>query len=356
MFYRNSVSAVFSLVVLFVVFGCDSKKDSPAASAGRTRGPVGADGFIVRPSAVSEEVEVPGSLLPFEETDLRAEIGGRIIDINIKEGSTVAKGTQLVKLFDADLQAQLKKLQVQLQIAEKTAERNKELLAINGISQQEYDLSSLDVENLRADIQATEIAISKTSIRAPYSGQVGLRNFSLGSYVSPQDIITTIRQVDQLKLEFSVPEKYAKQIGKGYVVRFRVDGGVKDHQAVVMATENSVDQNTRTLKVRAVVRGDNNELVPGVFARVNLQLGKSDDALLVPTQAIIPTARNKQVIVYKKDSAVFTVVETGIRDSAYVQILNGLKAGDTVIVSGLMAIRPNAKVRITKLDSIERQR
>ena len=355
MYRKKSVSALFFLIALSF-FACDSKKDKPAASAGRARGPIGADGFIVRPTSVSEDVEVPGSLLPFEETHLRAEVGGRITDINIKEGSIVEKGTQLVKLFDADLQAQLKKLKVQLQIAEKTEERNKELLSINGISQQEYDLSTLDVENLRADIQATEIAISKTSIRAPYTGQVGLRNFSLGSYVSPQDIITTIRQVDQLKLEFSIPEKYAKQIGKGYVVQFRVDGGAKNHQAVVMATENSVDQNTRTLKVRAVVKGDKNELVPGVFARVNLQLGKSDDALLVPTQAVIPTARNKQVILYKKDSAVFTVVETGIRDSAYVQILSGLKAGDTVITSGLMAIRPNAKVRITKINSIQRTR
>src|SRR5690606_233006 len=180
-------------------------------------------------------------------------------------------------------------------------------------------------------------------------GVVGLRNVSLGAYISPSDIITTIRQVDQLKLEFSVPEKYAKDIFPGYKVRFRVDGGKQTHTASVMATESSVDQSTRTLQVRAVVSGRNPELVPGLFAQVNLQLGMNEDALLVPTQAVIPTIRNKQVVVLRGDSAQFTVVETGIRDSAYVEILHGVNIGDTVITSGLMAIRPESKLKISNV-------
>jgi membrane fusion protein (multidrug efflux system) len=307
------------------------------------------DGFIVRQQSISENIEVPGSLLPFEETQIRAEVGGRVVELNIKEGESVKKGTTLVKLFDRDLQAQLKKFQVQLQIREKTQERSSELLKIQGISQQDYDLSALDVENLRADIEATQIAISKTEIRAPYNGQVGLRNVSLGSFISPTDIITTLRQVDNLKLEFSVPEKYAKEIKKGYNVSFRVDGGASDHKATVIATENSVDQNTRSLRVRARVNANHAELVPGVFAKVNLQLGKDERALLVPSQAIIPAARNKQVILFKSDSAVYTIVETGIRDSAFVQVVKGLKEGDTVITTGLMAIRPNAKIKVNRL-------
>ena len=332
---------------------CNSKKTPQAMAGGarRPQGPIQVDGFVVKESAISEKIEVPGSLLPFEETQLRAEVGGRVVQLNIQEGEPVSKGTMLVKLFDQDLQAQLKKLQVQLQIKEKTEERSAELLKINGISQQDYDLSALDVENLKADIESTRIAISKTEIRAPYNGRVGLRNFSLGSYVSPNDILTTIRQVDQLKLEFSIPEKYAKEIVKGYSVSFKVDGGEQLHNATVIATENSVDQNTRTLRVRAVVLAKHRELVPGVFAKVNLQLGKDDNALLVPTQAVIPAARNKQVILFRKDSALYTVVETGLRDSAFVQIVSGLKVGDTVVTSGLMAIRPNAKIRVTRVES-----
>jgi membrane fusion protein, multidrug efflux system len=346
--YRVTGIVKVSLAVV-VLASCNSKKVPASAGAKRQQGPVAVDGFVVQKSSVSEKIEVPGSLLPFEETQIRAEVGGRIVRLNIQEGAVVPQGTVMVKLFDKDLQAQLRKFEVQLQIKEKTRERSAELLKINGISQQDYDLSELDVENLRADIEATQIAISKTEIRAPYTGRVGLRNISLGSYISPLDIITTLRQVDNLKLEFSVPEKYAKEIVKGYGVSFKVDGGEHYHNATVMATENSVDQNTRTLRVRALVNTKHPELVPGVFAKVNLQLGKNDQALLVPSQAVIPAARNKQVILFRKDSALYTVVETGIRDSAFVEVTKGLKVGDTVVTTGLMAVRPNAKIKIVRV-------
>jgi membrane fusion protein, multidrug efflux system len=342
---------IFCVVLLFII-ACDSKKEAPDARGGqRQNGPITVDAFLVKPRSISDHIEVPGSLLPFEETQIRAEVGGRVVQLNVKEGTTVQKGTLLVKLFDQDLQAQLKKLEVQLLIKIKTEERNRELLEIKGISQQDYDLASLDVENLKADIESTKISISKTEIRAPYTGTLGLRNVSLGSYISPAEIVTTLRQVDQLKLEFAIPEKYAKDVSTGYMVKFRVDGGDEQHTASVMATENSVDQNTRTLKVRAVVSKLHRELVPGVFAKVNLQLGKDEQALMVPTQALIPSARNKQVIVLRKDSVKFMVVETGIRDSAYVQVLRGIVSGDTVITTGLMAIRPNSKVKVTRVDT-----
>lgn len=347
-----SIQSCSFLLIVISLLSCDSKKQQSAIGRPRQTGPMSVDGFVIRQTSISENVEVPGSLRPFEETEIRAEVGGRIVQMNIREGTVVEKGTLLVKLFDEDLKAQLRKLRVQLQIKEKTEERNRELLEISGISQQDYDLSTLEVENLRADIETTQIAISKTEIRAPYRGVVGLRNISLGSYVSPIDIVTTIRQVDKLKLEFSVPEKYAKDIGKGHAIKFRVDGGRQDHTATVIATENNVDQNTRTLQVRALVSGNNPELVPGIFAKVNLQMGKDDRALLVPTQAVIPNIRNKQVVLLRGDSALFTVVETGIRDSAYVQIIQGVNVGDTVITTGLMAIRPESKIKITNVTSL----
>ncbi|MCW5910266.1 MAG: efflux RND transporter periplasmic adaptor subunit [Cyclobacteriaceae bacterium] len=336
------------LGVIFLAVACD-KKATTLPAANRNTGPLVVDGFLVTPQNVSDKIEVPGSLLPAEETQIRTEVSGRVIKLNIQEGTTVKKGELLVKLFDQDLQATLKKLQVQLEIAIKSEERLRELLAINGISQQEYDLSRLGVENLKADIESTEIAISKTEIRAPYQGRVGLRNISLGSYLSPTDIVTTIRQVDQLKLEFAIPEKYAKEVKAGSKITFRVDGGGRDHSAAVIATESGVDQATRTLRIRALVSSGHPELVPGVFAKVQLQLGSSSSALMIPTQAVLPQIRNKQVILFRKDSANFTIVETGIRDSVYVQILNGLKPGDTVVTTGLMAIRPNAKIKIGKV-------
>lgn len=350
-----------NLVLLWVfaggiLAGCQSKKD--ALSGGQTqrpKGPTTVEGFLVQISSVSEDVEVPGTLLPAEETQIRAEVSGRIIQLNLPEGTVVPNGFLLVKLFDQDLQAQLRKLEVQLQIAVKTVQRQRELLAINGISQQDFDLIALNVDNLKADIQATKISITKTEIRAPYEGQIGLRNVSMGAYLSTADIITVLREVKQLRLEFSIPEKYAKNIAKGYIVKFKVDGGKVTHNAVVIATEGNVEQNTRTLKIRAMVSERDAELVPGIFAKVNLQLGQDAMALMIPSQAIIPQARNKQVILLRKDSAVFTVIETGIRDSAYVQIVKGLHAGDTVITTGLMAIRPNGKIMISTLNRLPKK-
>ena len=337
----------FTLLVASVLWtGCKKKMAAPTA---REMTALSVEGFIVEPHSESENIEVPGSLLPVEETQIRPETSGRIVELNIQEGASVNKGTLLVKLFDKDLQAQLKKLQVQLDISNRTVERQRDLLAINGISQQDFDLSALAVDNLKADIETTQISISKTEIRAPYDGKIGLRNVSLGSYVSPSDILTSVRQVSQLKLEFSIPEKYAKNIAPGYIVKFRVDGGDQDHSATVLATEGNVDQVTRTLKIKAIVKENHPELVPGLFAKVNLQLGKSANALMVPSQAVIPQARSKQIILLRKDSAQFLTVETGIRDSVFVQIVSGIKAGDTVITSGLMAIRPRVKIKITKL-------
>jgi membrane fusion protein, multidrug efflux system len=307
------------------------------------------EGFVVEARSESENIEIPGSLLPVEETQIRPEVSGRIVTLNIQEGTFVKKGSLMVKLFDQDLQAQLKKLQVQLEISNRTVDRQRDLLAINGISQQDFDLSALAVDNLKADIETTRISISKTEIRAPYDGKIGLRNVSLGAYVSPADLLTSIRQVSQLKLEFAIPEKYAKDISPGYAVKFRVDGGEQDHVATVIATEGNVDQVTRTLKIKAIVKENHNELVPGIFAKVNLQLGRNVNALMVPTQAVIPLARSKQIILLRKDSVQFLTVETGLRDSVFVQIVRGIKVGDTVITSGLMAIRPKGKVKITKL-------
>lgn len=340
------------IAIVILLTACEHKAKVVAS---KSVVPLLVEGFLVEAHTESENIEVPGSLLPVEETQIRPETSGRIVQLNIREGASVKKGSLLVKLFDRDLQAQLKKLRVQLDISNRTVERQRDLLSINGISQQDFDLSALAVDNLKADIEATQISISKTEIRAPYDGKLGLKNVSPGAYVSPTDILTVIRQINQLELEFSIPEKYAKYIFPGYMVRFRIDGGEKEHYSEVVATEGNVDQVTRTLKIKSIVRETSAELVPGIFARVNLQLGKSTNALMVPSQAVIPQARSKQIILLRKDSVRFITVETGIRDSVFVQIVNGLKVGDTVVTTGLMAIRPTSKIKISKISRYNTQ-
>ncbi|WP_205509776.1 efflux RND transporter periplasmic adaptor subunit [Longitalea arenae] len=342
---------VIGILLSFIFISCKNEKKGNAPAAGRPGGdrPIQAEAFIVKTKSLSENLEIPGTLLPFEVTEIRPEISGRVVWLNIPEGSYVQKGTLLVKLFDGDLQAQLKKLQVQLQIAQKTAERQKGLLDIQGISRQEYDLSELEVSNLKADIELTQVNINKTEVRAPFAGRIGLKNISNGAYITPTTLLTTISQVSQLKMEFSVPEKYSEAMRRGRLVNFTVGGSDNKFTASILATESNIEANTRTLKVRAVVQGKHSLLVPGAFAKVSLQLGKNDHSLIVPSQAVIPQARNKRVIVYKGGKPDFTVVTTGIRDSSYVQVLDGVKEGDTVITTALLAIRPESNIKLTKV-------
>jgi len=338
-------------IAAILAFACTQKKEKaaekPAAPRSRT---VQADAFVAKTLALSEDIRVAGSLMPAEGTDIRAEISGRVVGIFFKEGSNVQKGALLAKLFDDDLQAQLKKLAVQLEINEKTVERYQALLKIQGISQQDVDLSELQVNNNKADIALVKVSIAKTEIRAPYNGRIGLRNISLGAYVAPTDIIATIRQVDQLKLEFTVPEKYSTNFTPGKKISFAIDGVDKDFDATVLATEYFIDANTRSLTVKVMVKGNHPSLVPGAFAKVALDIDKDNNAIIVPTQAIIPLSRGKEVILYKDGVPQFIPVTTGIRDSSYIQITKGVSIGDTVLISGLMAIKPDSEVKLSKID------
>lgn len=339
------------LLACLSIFACKQKKDQvPGGSGGGANaGPLPVEALVVKSSAISETVEVTGTIQPFESTEIRPEISGRIVSLNIREGASVGKGQLLAKLFDGDLQAQLKKLQVQLAIAEKTEERQRELLKIGGISQQDYDLSILSVSNLKADIELTQVNIDRTEIRAPYSGKLGLKNVSPGAYVSPTNILTTISQVGQLKIEFSIPEKYSAQVRNGMEVDFVIEGSPNTYTASVSATESSVEENTRNLRIRAIIRNPDRYLIPGNFAKVSIILGRNENAIMIPSQAIIPVARGKQVVVLKGGSPAFTSITTGIRDSTRVQVTDGLSAGDTLITTGLLFIRPDSKVKLTKV-------
>jgi len=307
------------------------------------------DAFVVTPTNISERIDVPGTLIANEATDIHPEISGRLVQLNVQEGKFVKQGALLAKIYDGDLQAQLKKLQVQLDIAKTNEERSAELLKIQGISKADYDASALNVSNTQADIDVTKANITKTEIRAPFDGKLGLKNISPGAYVTPATILASIQEVNLLKLDFTVPEKYSGEMNPGKEVFFTTEGTDKTYNAKIIATESSVTQDTRTLMVRAVVQNKDVALVPGSFAKVMLNFEPNAHALMIPSQAIIPQARGKKVVVYQDSVAKFVDVTTGIRDSARVQILTGLKPGDTVVITGLMSVKPDAKIQVGKI-------
>jgi membrane fusion protein, multidrug efflux system len=351
-----SFSLLCALMFSISSCGSSSKKDTPQGKVGPggqggpgNRPPVRADAYIVRTKVLLDNIEIPGSLVSNETTEIHPEVAGRITGIYFKEGAYIGKGALLVKLNDADLQAQKRKLLVQLQVARQNEGRSEQLLKIQGISKQDYEAIALQVNNVNADLAVVETQIEKTNIRAPFSGKLGLRMVSVGAYVSPASVISTMSQPNQLKLDFTVPERYIKEISNGKFVNFKVDGSDRTYAARVMATESNVTPDTRSLQVRASVQGTTVGLVPGNFARVTLDFKPDANAMVIPSQAIIPQARGKKVYVYNDGKAKFVDVTTGMRDSANVQITSGLSVGDTVLITGLLALKPEAKVMLGKV-------
>ncbi|MCW5917338.1 MAG: efflux RND transporter periplasmic adaptor subunit, partial [Ferruginibacter sp.] len=231
-----------------------------------------------------------------------------------------------------------------------TANRYEELLKIQGVSQQEYDLIRLAVNNIQADIDVVRSNLIRTEIRAPFSGTLGLRMVSPGAFVSPSTIITTIRQNNQLKIDFTVPERYTTKINRGQKVKFSSEGDSKTYWAIVIAKESGLNELNRSLVVRALVENNDGNLLPGKFAKVTIDFAPDTNAIMIPSQAVIPLARNKQVAVYNDGKVIFKDVETGARDSSRVEILSGLNPGDTIITTGLMSLKPNAKVVLSKVN------
>ncbi len=347
---RTNLTIAIILVFAISLLACKSSvKDENKAGPGKSAPPSKVDGYIVSAQVLAQDIEIPGSLAPYEETELHPEVSGRVTEIYFKEGANIAQGGMILKLYDGDLQAQLQKLQVQLKVAQETVVRYGALLKINGVSQQEYDLNQLSVNNILADINIIRTSISKTVLRAPFSGRVGLRNISVGAYVSPQTIITTLRKLSQLKLEFNVPEKYGNKMQPGNLIHFSTESNQQGYAARIIATENNITEETRSLKVKAVVEKADPKLIAGSFVRVKIALDKNEAALMIPSQAVIPQARNKKVMAVRNGVASMEVVTIGIRDSAMVEITSGLKAGDTVLITGLLTTKPGNKVLLNKM-------
>jgi membrane fusion protein, multidrug efflux system len=337
----------FSICLIFIS-SCKGKTEKDNIS-GKENTVNFIEGIIVKPSVLEQTIMVSGTLIPFEETVLMPDVTGRIISINFQEGMFVKKGTLLMQLFNDDIQAQLHKLQTELEIAEQTEKRQSELAAVNGISQQEYDQTMLQVHSVKDDIEVVQAQLSKTKIVAPFDGIIGLRNFSVGAVVTPGSALVTIRQVNQLKLEFSFPGKYGGYVKKDTKVKFTLQGKEEEFEAVVTATEGGIDIGTRNLKAVALVSSVNSELIPGMYANVELHLKESNHVLMVPTQAIIPQERNKKLIVAKGGKASFIIVKTGVRQASDVEILSGVEAGDTVVTTGVLFIKPNSSLEFSKV-------
>ncbi len=281
---------------------------------------------------------------PDEEVDLSFETSGKIVQINFTEGTRVKKGDLLAKVNDLPLQAQLEKLEAQLRMAEAKEFRQRSLLNKDAISQESYDQVQTDVQTIKADINLIKANISQTELRAPFDGIIGLRYVSEGSFTTMSTKIARLTKISPLKMEFAISQKYASEIKIGYPITFTIEGFSKTFNASVYAIEPKIDLETRTIVLRAMYQNKNEELKPGISAGITLELSNIDNAVAIPTEALIPEMEGVKVFIYKNGKAQSVRVNLGLRTEALVQITEGLNFGDTLITSGIMQLRQNLPI------------
>lgn len=309
---------------------------------------ISADGFIINEQVLENEISTIGTIRANEEVEIRSEVSRKIISINFREGAHVGRGQTLFSLDADDLTAKMRKLEIEEKLAKARFEREKTLLEKGLTSQEEYDINENTLEKIRADISITRIEISKTRIRAPFSGIAGLRNVSKGSYVTPQTVLVTMQDVSRVKVDFSIPEKYSPFFRKGQKLTFDVEGIEGTFEAEVYAYEPKVENNTRTLLLRAVCSNPGKKLMPGSFANVKLKLSETEKAILIPTQALIPKLKGQSVLVMRSGKAKLTDVDIGERTEEFVQIKSGeILPGDTIITTNILRIKDNQAVKVT---------
>ncbi|MCR4289596.1 MAG: efflux RND transporter periplasmic adaptor subunit [Candidatus Scalindua sp.] len=336
-----------SFSILFLS-SCSSKKQEVPQSLSVSNNLMTVSGVVLRLQPLDNVVRSSGTILASESVNLAVETSGRIEKIYFKEGAHVKKNELLVTINDDDLQAQLKKTEFQIQIAIEQEHRQKQLFETKDIiSQQDYDISVNTVNTLKADRENLIASIRKKEIRAPFDGIIGLRYVSEGSYVTQTTHIASIQKIDPLKVDFTIPEKYADQVSVGDLVQFRTNETKQHFTGTVYAIEPKIDPNTRTLQLRALCENKSEEIFPGSYVQIELRLQQITNALMIPTQAIIPVLKGHTVLVEKNGVVVSVPVKIGIRNASEVQIIEGLSAGDTIITTGLMRLRPGMPVNVT---------
>ncbi len=359
---KNLITIFVILLILGLAFYPKIKKltaEPDKKEAGKDKGGKGGPGgkggktavvvSVVKETRLDDMISSTGSILPNEEVEIHSEIAGRIILLNIKEGDLVQKGTILFKINDDDLQARLKKLSFNKKLAEDNEARQKVLLQKEAISQREYDIAVNTVNTIEADIEDLKVQISKCTVKAPFAGIVGFRYVSLGSYISPSSRIATLTSSNPVKIEFSIPAKYASAIHKGNSIEFTTENDEKTFNGKVYAVDPKIDPQTRTLQIRALSPNPGNKLVPGAFAKVNLITKTKGSAIMIPTEAVIPEAKGNKVFVVVNGKSVPRPVVLGTRAEKTVEILKGLSKGDTLITNGIIQVKPDGDIEIKEV-------
>lgn len=339
------------LLAVFIGYRVNKNKAQKAgAGAARVPGaPASAltvNGIVTKAENFSNSLAIAGTIEANEQVDIRSEVSGLVTEILFNEGSTVSKGKVLIKINDLELQAQLSQALTKQKLAQETEYRAGKLLEKEAISKEEYDVALSELRSLQSQTQLIRAQLAKTLIRAPFSGKIGLRTISAGEYITPSSNIARLVSTNPVKILFSIPEKYAGTIKLNTQISFTVAGSNNTYTGAVYAIEPGIDMSTRTLQLKAKASNSNGNLLPGSFAKIDLPLSNTNDAILIPTESIVPVLQGKKVYISSNGKAREVMVETGTRTEKSVLILSGLGIGDTVLTTGIMSLKNDLPVKV----------
>lgn len=314
--------------------------------AGKKSSVILVDAVVVKPAPFSDALSVTGALEAQQEVKVISQTAGLVTRIYFKEGSNVKQGQVLLEIDATEQKAKQAEAMTNEALARETERRSSLLIKSGAISQQEYDAASASLKAMRAQTQLVNAQLAKSSVRAPFSGRIGLTTVTVGSYLAPTDVIANLVSLNPIKVSFSIPEKYASVVPINTSIQFKVASSSRSYTAKVFALEPAIQQNTRTLQLKASTPNPDGTLLPGSFARISLPIATIENAILVPSEAIVPIQNGQKLFVAENGRAREVLVEGSTRTDRDILITSGLKAGDTVITSGNMSLKKGDQVKV----------
>ncbi|MBS1652203.1 MAG: efflux RND transporter periplasmic adaptor subunit [Bacteroidetes bacterium] len=334
------------LIGLKILFFPKENHDQKGQGKGNAKHPQSVNYIVASKKNISNTIYSNGTIGAFNELELKPEIQGRVVDIYFKEGQQVQKGQLLVKINDADFQAQLQKIKSQINLSQQKFERSKKLLLNNAISKEEFETQENELNSFNADKAFAEVQIQKCNITAPFNGKIGLKNISIGTFITPTSTITTLVQTSPMFVEFSLPEQYSQIVKEGNSIDFQLSD-TTHYKANIYASDFKIDASTKTIKYRAIYNGNKN-ILSGSFAKVFIDLGTTVNSIYIPTQSIVPIFKGQKVFVIKNNKASSVKIQTGLRTDNLIQVISGLNEGDSIITTGLLSLKDGSDIKIIK--------
>lgn len=362
--YQNkapSDSAASSNAASSTTTSTSNAASGAGAGGGAPARPPSVESAKVEVMKLTDDTQAVGSLKSRQGVTLRPEVSGRITQLNFKDGERVKKGQLLVQ-FDDQLQlAQVKQSQAELSIAQANHKRNQELVAQNFISKRSVEESAANLEVAQAKLSLSQATASRLKITAPFDGMTGIRTVNVGDYLKDGGDIVNIEDIAAVFVDFRLPERFQTKVKKGQKAQVDMDAlPGRKFSAVIQAIDPLLDANGRSVGVRACIDNRQNQLRPGMFARVNTVFSERENAIVVPEEAIVPQAGKQFVIKLlegadkgtEKETKITQRVEVkvGIRRPGKVEILEGLAVGDEVVIAGQQRVQKDGtSVKVVEL-------